>query len=62
MASLIDKFGYGLGLCVEKVRGYGEAEALGLFDSLFLVFSAHVLSFFNISKFLYCNFSLFRQP
>jgi hypothetical protein len=27
MASLIDKFGYGLGLCVEKVRGYGEAEA-----------------------------------
>jgi hypothetical protein len=38
------------------------AKPLGLFDSLFLVFSAHVLSFLNILKFLYCNFSLFRQP
>jgi hypothetical protein len=29
------------------------AKPLGLFDLLFLLFSAHVLSFLNILKFLY---------
>ena len=46
--------------CKELVCGV--CGLLGMFDSLFFLFLAHVLSSLNISKLLYWNFSLFRQP